>query len=332
MPLPRILLLTTGGTIAMTPGMDGGITPTLTACELVAAVPSLANLATLEVASFSNKPGASLTVQDLVQLAARIEDSFARGCLGAVVVQGTDTIEETAFALELLVHSPLPIVITGAMRGASAPGSDGPANLLAAIAVAASPAAVGTGTLVVLGDQVHSARYVQKTHTTQPSAFTSPSFGPLGGIAEGKLHLHARLLPLPQLPRLTTVHDAAVALVSISLGDDGRLLPALPHLGYRGAVIEAMGAGHIPSALAPVVGELIMRMPVVLSTRVTAGPVLHSSYSFPGSEMDLLARGAIHGGALSGPKACLLMRLLLAADVAVKDLPHEYARRSLSVV
>ncbi|UQS88767.1 asparaginase [Pseudomonas chlororaphis subsp. piscium] len=251
MPLPRILLLTTGGTIAMTPGVDGGIAPTLTAHELVAAIPGLADLARLEVTSFSNKPGASLTLQDLAHLAAKIEASFASRCRGAVVVQGTDTIEETAFALELLVSNSLPIVVTGAMRGAMAPGADGPANLLASVAVAASPAAVGMGALVVLGDQVHGARYVHKSHTTLPSAFTSPAFGPLGEIIEGKLCLRARLTPLPQVPRLRAAEDVPVALVPISLGDDGRLLPALPDLGYRGAVIEAMGAGHVPAPLAP---------------------------------------------------------------------------------
>ncbi|CUI94649.1 asparaginase [Achromobacter sp. 2789STDY5608621] len=327
MDLPRVLLLATGGTIAMTPGADGGIAPALDAHALVAAVPDLAAVASLEVIAFSNKPGASLTQQDLAQLAALIEEGFARGCQGAVVVQGTDTIDETAFALELLARRPLPIVVTGAMRGAAAPGADGPANLLAAVTVAAAPAAAGMGALVVLGDQVHAARHVQKAHTTLPSAFHSPGRGPLGTLCEGRLHLHARLTPLPALRSPRQLQEAPIALLRIGLDDDGRLLPALPDLGFRGAVIEAMGAGHVPGHLAPLLGDLAARMPVVLSTRVAAGPVLRAAYAFPGSEKDLLSRGLIHGGALGGLKARLLLRLLLATGASPEALPAEFARR-----
>lgn len=327
MSLPRILLLTTGGTIAMTPGADGGIAPTLDAGDLVAAVPRLADVAALEVESFSNKPGASLTLRDLADLAGRIDAGHARGCRGAVVVQGTDTIEETAFGLELLTRAGCPIVVTGAMRGAAAPGADGPANLLAAVSVAASPAAAGLGALVVLGDQVHAARHAQKSHTSLPCAFTSPASGPLGLVSEGRLQLHARLAALPPVPRPTLAETPAIALLRITLDDDGRLLPALPQLGYRGAVIEAMGAGHVPARLAPLIGDLARHMPVVLSTRVAAGPVLQASYAFPGSEMDLLARGAIPGGSFGGLKACLLLRLLLAAGLTGASLAREFARR-----
>ena len=149
---PRILLLGTGGTIAMASDAGGAIKPALQADELVRAVPALERIAALETVAYSNKPGATLTLRDLASLSDVIADGFDRGCQGAVVVQGTDTIEETAFALELLARSTLPVVVTGAMRGAQAPGADGPSNLLAAVTVAASPDAAGLGTLVVLGD------------------------------------------------------------------------------------------------------------------------------------------------------------------------------------
>ncbi|MFY3139841.1 asparaginase domain-containing protein [Achromobacter xylosoxidans] len=327
MTLPRVLLLATGGTIAMIPGADGGISPALDAHALVAAVPALAQVADLEVVSFANKPGASLTLRDLAQLAQRIEAGFAQGCHGAVVVQGTDTIDETAFALELLVPTPLPVVVTGAMRGAAAPGADGPANLLAAVTVAAAPAAAGLGTLVVLGDQVHAARHVQKSHTTQPSAFASPALGPLGELREGRLRLQARLSPVPALAWPDRWCEAPVALLRIGLDDDGRMVTALPDLGYRGAVIEAMGVGHVPGTLAPLLGDLATHMPVVLSTRVAAGPVLRASYAFSGSEKDLLGRGLIPSGLLGGLKARLLLRLLLETGVPPQDLPHEFAIR-----
>lgn len=288
---PRILLLGTGGTIAMASDAGGAIKPALQADELVRAVPALERIAALETVAYSNKPGATLTLRDLASLSDVIADGFDRGCQGAVVVQGTDTIEETAFALELLARSTLPVVVTGAMRGAQAPGADGPSNLLAAVTVAASPDAAGLGTLVVLGDEAHAARHVQKTHTTLPSAFRSPGAGPLGTIQEGQFRLFGWQAPLPALRvAAARLDETPVALLRIGLDDDGRMLRALPQLGYQGAVIEAMGAGHVPAWLAPDIGELAARMPVVLSTRVAAGPVLRITYGFPGSERPAVAR------------------------------------------
>lgn len=327
MAAKRVLLISTGGTITMTTGVGGGIAPTLTGEDLVRAVPELAQLARIEVHSYSTKPGASLTLEDLVTIADLIDTGMPAGYDGAVVVQGTDTIEETAFVLDTLVGSDRPVVVTGAMRGAAAPGADGPANLLAAVTVASSSAASSLGTVVVLNDEVHAARYVQKSHTSAPSAFTSPGFGPIGRVIEGCLHLYAKPARLAALARPARDANASVALVKIPLGDDGRLLGVLPALGYQGAVIEGMGAGHLPAVLADRVSQLVAAMPVVLATRVAAGPVFERTYGFPGSEMDLIARGAIPGGYLAGGKACLLLRLLLATGLVGEPLKLAYLER-----
>jgi L-asparaginase len=327
----RILLISTGGTITMTSSAGAGIAPTLSGEDLVRAIPELARKADLEVVSFSTKPGASLTLEDLIEIAALLDSKLNEGFAGAVVVQGTDTIEETAFVLDLLVNSERPVVVTGAMRGAAAPGADGPANLLAAVTVAGERAAVGLGTVVVLNDEVHAARYVQKSHTALPSAFTSPGFAPLGRVIEGSLHLYAALPRQPLLLRPENVTAAPVALIKIPLGDDGRLLSVLPGLGYRGAVIEAMGAGHLPGRLAEAVSSLVEKIPVVLASRVASGPVFTRTYGFPGSEMDLIARGAIPGGCIAGVKACLLLRLLIANNYEGEQLKSSYSQRSNSL-
>jgi L-asparaginase len=134
----------------------------------------------------ANSPASpSLTPGNLVDVARTIEEGFASGFDGAVVIQGTDTIEESAFILDLLIGGEKPVVVTGAMRGADAPGADGPANLLAAARVATAPEARGLGTLAVLNYDIHAARFVQKSHTTLPSAFSSPLVGPLGAVVEG---------------------------------------------------------------------------------------------------------------------------------------------------
>jgi L-asparaginase len=335
MPGKRVLLISTGGTITMTPSSGaGGIAPTLTGEDLVRAVPELARIADIDVHSYSTRPGASLTLEDLVRIAELIDSRMPEGYAGAVVVQGTDTIEETAFVLDTLVASDRPVVVTGAMRGAAAPGADGPANLLAAVTVAGSAIASGLGTVVVLNDEVHAARHVQKSHTSAPSAFTSPGFGPIGCVIEGRLHLYARLTRLATLPRPLTdaVADAAVALLKITLGDDGRLLDALPALGYRGVVIEAMGAGHLPASMADAVSRLSATMPVLLASRVAAGPVFQRTYGFPGSEMDLIGRGAIPAGYLAGGKTCLLLRLLLASGMTPEQLKAAAVERCNGMV
>lgn len=327
MHLPRVLLVSTGGTITMTGTAGSGIAPTLTGQDLVHAVPDLAHTADVEVHAYSSKPGASLTLDDLVRIAALLDAQLPQGFAGAVVVQGTDTIEETAFVLDTLVTSDRPVVVTGAMRSPLAQGADGPANLLAAVTVACAAAARGLGTLVVLNDEVHAAVHVQKSHTSLPSAFASPGFGPIARVIEGRMHRYATLPRLATLPRPVGDVNAPVALLKVRLGDDGRLLDALAGLGFRGAVIEAMGAGHLPAHLAEPVSRLVAVMPVVLATRVAAGPVFQHTYGFPGSEMDLIARGAIPGGYLTGGKACLLLQLLVCAGLTGDALKAAYIAR-----
>lgn len=326
---PRVLVLALGGTIAMTGGAAGGIAPSLTASDLLAAVPGLEAVARVEARSPLRLPGASLTLGMLGQVARMLRAAAADGVQGAVVVQGTDTIEETAFVLDCLIGRALPVVVTGAMRGPEAPGADGPANLLAAVTVAAAPAARGLGTLVVLADTVHAAALVRKGHSLLPSAFTSAPFGPLGHVVEGTLRLglvparaEAPGLPLPQDPA------PPVALLQVGLGEDGRTLPGLPALGYRGAVLAAMGAGHVPEPMVAPLEALARHMPVVLCSRVAEGPVLAQTYGFAGSERDLRRRGLIGGGALGPLKARLLLQLALAAGegpaaIAARVAPHD---------
>jgi len=310
MTKPRLLILSLGGTITMTPSDSGGITPTLGAAELVASVPALADVGDIEARSPFRLPSPSLTPANLIEVASMIGEAFAAGFDGAVVIQGTDTIEESAFLLDLLVDSDKPVVVTGAMRGADAPGADGPANLLAAAIVAASPEARGLGTLVVLNYDIHAARFVQKSHTALPSAFLSPLVGPLGTLIERRPRFYVRVQRNPSLSAAEGP-PAPVALVKFAMGDDGRLLGALPGLGYAGVVLEGMGAGHVPAEVAPMVGELAAKLPVALASRVMTGQVFTRTYGYPGSEIDLIQRGVLPAGYLSGLKARLLLGLVL---------------------
>ena len=324
MAKPRLLVLSLGGTITMVPSEAGGIAPKLGAEELVASVPALAEVAEIEAHSPFRLPSPSLTPGNLVDIARTIEAGFAAGADGAVVIQGTDTIEESAFILDLLVGGEKPVVVTGAMRGADAPGADGPANLLAAARVAAAPEARGLGTLAVLNYDIHAARFVQKSHTTLPSAFSSPLVGPLGAVAEGRPRFFVRVSRAPTLAAAQGP-PAPVALVKWAMGDDGRMLSALPGLGYAGVVVEGMGAGHVPADAAPLVGELAARIPVVLASRAMTGPVFTRTYGYPGSEIDLIARNLVPAGYLSALKARLLLGLVLRSGEAASMVAAAFA-------
>lgn len=320
--LPTVLMISLGGTITMTRDKSGGIVPTLGAEDLVRAVPGLDAIARVETLSPFRKPGASLSIDDLISVARLLNERLVGDVAGAVVIQGTDTIEETAFVLDRLMTGDRPVVVTGAMRGPEAAGADGPGNLLASATVAASPAALGRGVLVVLNDEIHAARFVQKSHTALPSAFKSPLCGPVGLVIEHRARFHLSTMPSPALTASLSAEDRPVALIKMTLGDDGRIIPALPSLGFAGAVIEGMGAGHVAADVAPLLASLAQQMPVILASRVDTGPSFTGTYAFPGSETDLLEKGLIPAGALSGIKARLLLSLLLRAGhqrAAIRD-------------
>ncbi|HEV2782452.1 MAG TPA: asparaginase [Actinophytocola sp.] len=321
----RITVIAMGGTIAMTPDAGGGVVPTLTADDLLAAVPGLAEL-DLEITARTlfSLPSPSITFAHLATLVSAIGEEIAAGGTGVVITQGTDTIEETAFFLDLTVPGDTPVVVTGAMRHPSLAGPDGPANLLAGIRVAASPAARGLGGLVVFADEVHAARLVRKTHTASTGAFVSPGFGPLGLVVEGE----PRLLTTPGarhcLPVGPRVTEVRVGVVPTALGDDGALLRCVD--GFDGLVLAGVGAGHVPEPVVPVLADVAARMPVVLASRAGAGAMLTHTYSYPGSEVDLIGRGLIPSGFLDPYKARILLHLLLASDASRTEITRTFAR------
>ncbi|HEY3034358.1 MAG TPA: asparaginase [Streptosporangiaceae bacterium] len=321
----RVAVFTLGGTIAMKESPGGGVAPALSASDLLAAVPGLDGEGVeLMVRDVANKPGASLSFGDVLGLADVIGAVLGGGCAGAVVIQGTDTIEETAYLLDLLVASDAPVVVTGAMRNPSLAGADGPANILAAIRVAASDRARGLGALVVMNDQIHAARWAQKTHTASTAAFTSPGQGPVGQVTEGRVDIPARLRQRSPAFKAVSPRDVRVGLATITLGDDGVLIDAIGE-HVDGLVVAALGAGHVPADTVTTLAKLAARMPVVLASRTGAGPVHHQTYGFPGSETDLLARGLISAGYLAPVKARLLLHLLIASRAGTTRIKETFA-------
>ncbi|MFD9032979.1 asparaginase [Streptomyces sp. NPDC059567] len=303
--MSRVTVFTLGGTISA----RGGDASRMTGAEVLAGL-GAADVE-VELRDVRRLPSSSLSFEDLVALAHEVREAVAAGS-GVVVVQGTDTLEETAFLLDLLCVTGEPIVVTGAMRRPDLPGADGPANLAAALAVAADPGCRNLGVLVVLADEIHAARLVRKTHTTSVGTFASPGAGPLGAVVEGEPRILLRPTGTSAIHPLSLDPAVRVALITLTVGDRGELLEAVDSR-FDGLVVAAFGAGHVPTWLVEPLAELAGRIPVVLASRTGAGATLSRTYRGPGSEYDLLHRGLVPAGPLDPAKARLLLHALLSS-------------------
>lgn len=300
----KVAVASLGGTITMTG--SGAVSPTLGAQDLVQ------GLEVGEIATLATIPGASLTSTTLLEAFDWAQKQVFEGAAGVVVIQGTDTLEETAYFFDCLWHHDEPVIVTGAMRHPGLPGADGPANLAAAVSVAAAANSRGRGALLVLNDEVHAARWVRKTHSSLMNAFTSYP-GPLGLVVEGAPQYFHPAHRLATLPRPLDV--PAVPLLEATVDDDGSLLD---WLDVKGVVVAASGVGHVSGGMAEAISRA--RFPVVVASRTGAGTTFRDTYGFVGSESDLIGRGVVMAGWLCPRKARVLLRLALGSDSHVEDV------------
>ncbi|AKH80879.1 hypothetical protein AA958_00400 [Streptomyces sp. CNQ-509] len=307
-----IAVLATGGTISAVADARRRHGGGLSATDLVAGHGSSGTrLRPIEVHRI---PGRAMTPPHMLTLAQQVGQAAA-ACDGIVVLHGTDTLEETAYALAVMVDVPVPVVVTGAMRLPAQPGDDGPGNLAAAIAAARDPKLADSGPVVVFGDEVHLARWVTKAHTSRPAAFTSPDGGPAGQIHEGRLLLHRTAhrdsdhLGMPEPGRLA---DTRVPLVTVYAGIDGETVERAAD-GAAGLLIAGTGGGHTPPGVADTLATLVAAgTPVVLASRCPAGPLLQDTYGEKGGEGHLKSVGVIPVGHLPALKARLRLQIALA--------------------
>ena len=314
-PARRVRVIGAGGTI----GMDGagGATPQLDASALVNAVPGLQSYEGLTAETVANLPSAHLSLDQMLEICRSARDAARRG-IGVVVTHGTDTLEETAMLCDILSDAEAPVVFTGAIRPASAPGADGPANLVDAVAVAASDDAADLGTLVVFGGEIHHARVVRKTDTTSLTAFSSPQIGPLGRVTEGHPTIWSRIPRNPTLdpPSL----DKRVFIIPTAAGDDGSLARAALATEPDGVVIGTLGAGHMTPELLELWAEAALQIPVIAYCRPERGVILNSTYGYRGSEMDLRITNLIPAGFLSPQAARMKLLACLAAGLSIDEV------------
>jgi L-asparaginase len=239
-------------------------------------------------------------------------------CDGVVVTHGTDTLEETAYFLDLTLSSPKPVVLTGAMRNSSEIGWDGPSNLLAATRVASSEAARELGVLIVLNETILAAGEATKTHTEAFDAFQSPDFGPLGVIDKGRVIV--RRSSTGRIHLRPERMEAPVFLIKVAAGYDSTLIDACLAAGAKGLVIEGLGRGNVPRECVPGIQRTILAgIPVVIASRCLRGRVFES-YGYEGGNKQLRAIGAISAGFLNGQKARIKLGLALGATSDSNEL------------
>ena len=316
-----IVLLFTGGTISMTfDASAGGAVPTLSGDDIVEATRGLADVSDLEVEQWGRYPGPHMNVERMWALRNRIAEHLARPEVdGVVVTHGTDTLEETAYLVARSLPPEKPVVFTGAMRPASDLGWDGPPNLLDAARVAASPESRGNGTLVCIGERIHSALEVGKTHTEARDAFESPGLGALGEVDEGVVIYHRALLTMAS-PIVPSEPAHPVDLVHAYAGADARMLDASRDTGARAVVLAAMGRGNVPPAMVDGVTRWVESgRPVIVSSRAQRGRV-GPSYAYAGGGRRLLDAGAIFAYGRRPGQARIETMLALGAGYSWTDL------------
>ncbi|MDR0478850.1 MAG: asparaginase [Burkholderiaceae bacterium] len=315
-PLPRVIVLATGGTIAgradprSAVGYNAG---GVTGEQLVASVPGLDRLAALDVEQIANVASQDMSEAIWLALAARIRRIIDWDeADGIVITHGTDTLEETAFFLHLTLPASKPVALTGAMRPSDAPDADGPANLRAAVQAAASPQSQGRGVLVVMGSDIYDPRRIVKTHTTAVQAFESPETGPVGAVDPATIRYFA---PAPAARRAPlaipqTVPLPRVAIVYAYAGMDAAPITHAVQNGARGIVLAGLGNGNAPQVVLTALNRATRQgVAVVRATRVPAGEVNRNV------EVDDDASGFVAAGGLNPQKARVLLQLLLSNGV-----------------
>ena len=324
--MARIAVVFTGGTISMRhdPAAAGNV-PTMRGEELLATVPGLAEIAEIEPIDWGLVPASHLSFDQVLEIGGILAVQLARPDIdGAVIVQGTDTIEETAFAWDLLPLPAKPIVVVGSMRSASQEAYDGPENLRNAVAAAADPTLAGVGVVVALAGELHGADDVRKTHTHAHATFQSPNAGRLGTVVDGRVTLRRSRAPV-RLARWPERAALPVHLVTALLDADPAAVDRLLDPPPAGLVVAATGGGNTAPWLLDAGARLIdTGVPVVLTTRCPSGQV-RPGYAFAGGSSQWGAAGAIFSGTLDPLKARVLVALGVGTGLTVGDLAAAFA-------
>lgn len=314
----RIAIISTGGTIAMVK-KGRTVVPYDKGNALVTDIPELHEIANVTLHEFSNVPSPYMTPNLMWQLAKVVDKVLEEdGYDGVVVTHGTDTLEETAYFLDLVLKTEKPVVLTASMRNISELSTDGPRNVLSSVMVACADESQGMGVLVCLNDEIHAAREVTKTYTSNVATFDSPGYGPLGIVDENNVIYFRKSLTREKIP--TERIEEKVAIVKTFTGDDGSILKAVHNMGYRGIVVEGFGRGNVPPQLASTIEEIVKSgVPIVITSRCFKGRV-YPIYGYEGGGADLRRRGAILSEHPLAQKARIKLMVVLGITQDIEEI------------
>ena len=305
-----ITVLSTGGTIASTAGEDGA-TPSKSGEDLVGAVPELESYADIEVTEVVQTPSFDMDIESLTAIAERTRTAVDEKADGIVITHGTDTMEESAYYLDLVLDLSAPVVLTGAQRRPDEVSPDGPSNLLTAVRAASHERFQGAGGVYIAFDEeLHTARDVTKAHTSTLSAFGSPDTCPIARFTRENVRVHREPGSRSASVGVTTP-SADVAMVKTGIGVGARRFESAIGADVDGIVVEGTGLGNTTSALGDAIGDALESgIPVVITSRCQGGAVA-PVYGTPGGGETLRSHGVIEGGDLPAHKARLKLMLLV---------------------
>jgi L-asparaginase len=330
---PCVAVFFTGGTITMRPRPDErGVVPSNEFDRLFEELRPHVRDVDFKPVLWSNRPSPHMTPEHMFRLARDIDRALASPSVpGAVVLHGTDVLVESAYMADLTLRSHKPVVFTGSMRYYSETGFDGIRNLLNGVRACLLPLPEDTGVGLLMTDRIFAAREVIKVNSLNIDAFEAPESGPVAYVAGEDVRLTRRSAPMHGIKRppiRTRRIEPGVAMISCYTGMDGSLIEHLLRKGVAGLVIEGFGAGNVPPGLVPAVEKAVGRgVPVVLTTRCPEGGVW-PMYAYAGGGADLVKRGVILGGRLSGPKARILLMAALGATRDIRKVKHLFELNS----
>lgn len=308
--MKNILILHTGGTIAMSEDGQTGVVSPNEANPLDQSLEVLKKYANIDSQQYLNIPSPHMTPTLMFQLAKHLDDQIIQKQYdGVIITHGTDTLEETAYLLDLLLQTSIPVVVTGAMRSSNELGADGPYNLISALRVAISDEGYRKGVLVVLNDEIHTAKNVTKTHTSNIATFQSPQYGPIGTVTKRGVFFHH--IPTKRDSYQINQLSKKVVLLKAFAGMDENFIKAVTAMNVDGLVIEAFGQGNLPPNTVTGLTALIHNnVPIVLVSRCFNG-IVQDTYGYDGGGKQLKKLGIIFTNGLNGQKARLKLMVAL---------------------
>ena len=324
---PKIAIIFTGGTISMKSSKkSGGAVPAFKGRDILKLLPVINKNFKIEVHDFGQYPGPHITPEMMLEISILAKKYLIKSDIkGVIITHGTDTLEETAYFLDLTINSPKPVVVVGAMKDCTELGWDGPANLMGAARTAVSPDARNKGVLVFLNNTINSAGEVTKTSTDSFETFRSPDLGPLGWVDQDRVLFYRQ--PMYREHYKVKKIQPWVELFKMAVGMDSKLIRYAIDSGAKGLVVEGMGRGNIPPDVVPGIEYAIKNgLPVVLCSRCIGGRVL-GTYAYPGGGAQLIKKGVLLGGHLPGQKARIKLMILLGKGMNIAQIKKAFECR-----